>query len=381
MRLATLLLPALLLAAPLPALAGPIVGAPTQDASGVLHYPVTSTYQTTAPNDLRILLPASLGPGQRRFLYVLPVEAGTQAVYGDPVAVTQALGVLDALHLILVVPSFSQLPWYADHPTDPTLRQESYLVDDLVPAVEALVPETAQNPGPPRRLLLGFSKSGTGSLSLILRHPATFDAIAAWDAPLYKTQLSDLPGATPIFGTQANYDTYALPTALPAHAADYQGPTARLWLGGYSSQTAWRDDMIAAHAAMAALGMVHAWADGPQRPHRWDSGWLGDAVAFLDQAAPAQDFTPDAGADGGPDDAGTDDAGMTDAGPDDAGATDAGASDAGPADAGAHGGEGGGSSGGARSGCGCDLAGSGAGESAGALAALLTALGARRRRR
>jgi MYXO-CTERM domain-containing protein len=376
MRNAMLLLSALLLAAPLPALAAPVIGAPTQDGNGVLHYPVTSTYQGAAPNDLRIVLPQDLGAGQRRFLYVLPVEAGTQSVYGDPVAVTQALGVLDALHLILVVPSFSQLPWYADHPTDPTVRQESYLVDDLVPAVDSLVPETAQNPGPPRRLLLGFSKSGTGSMSLILRHPATFDAIAAWDAPLYKTQLSDLPGATPIFGTQANYDTYALPSALPAHATEFPGPTARLWLGGYSSQTAWRDDMIAAHDAMTALGIVHAWADGPQRPHRWDSGWLSDAVTFLDQAAPAILFTPDAGVGDAGGEGGLEDGGAPDSGAD-AGATDAG----GGGGVGGQGGEGGQAGGGARAGCGCDLAGSGHGEAAALLSALLLALAARRRRR
>lgn len=294
---------ALLLATPFVAQAAPVIGAPTQDANGVWHYPVTSSYQTNAPNDLRVLLPATMGQGQRRFLYMLPVEPGTDAVYGDPIDTARALGVLDALHIILVVPAFSITPWYADHPSDPMIRQESYLVEDIVPAVEELFPETPTNLGPPRRLLLGFSKSGMGAISLIFRHSSMFDAAAAWDAPLNQATLSGLPGMATVFGTQANYDTYAIPSAIPQHTAEHQG-MARLWLGGYSSQVAWRNDETAAHNAMAALGMAHAWEDGPQRVHRWDSGWVGTAIAFLDMAAPAMLFTP--GADGGVEDAGPD---------------------------------------------------------------------------
>lgn len=305
------------------ALAAPVVGPPTQDSNGVLHYPVTSSFQSSQPNDLRVLLPASPGAGQRRFLYALPVEVGTASSFGDPVETIRLLGVSGALHLVLVVPSFSQLPWYADHPSDLTVRQESYLVDDLVPAVEALYPETPANPGPPRRLLIGFSKSGVGALSLLLRHGKLFDAAAAWDAPLAKQDVSQLPGALAIFGTQASYATYAIPSALPAHAAELQGP-ARIWLGGWSG---WHADMIAAHDQMTNLGIAHAWVDGPQVAHRWDSGWVQGAIEFLDQAAPALALGIDAGTDAG------EEAGASDAGSDASGASDA-AADAGP-DAGA----------------------------------------------
>ncbi len=231
---------------------------------------------------------------------MLPVEPGTLTTYGDPVDTARALGLLDDLHVILVAPCFSITPWYADHPSNPLIRQESYFVDDLVPGVETLYPETEANLGPPRRLLLGFSKSGMGAMSLILRHSATFDAAAAWDGPLNQTQLSGLPEMTTVFGTQANFDLYAIPNALPTHAAEFQA-ASRLWLGGYSSQAAWRNDMTAAHNAMTARGMLHAWVDGPQRAHQWDSGWIADAIAFLDHAAPAIVF--DAGTDAGPGDA------------------------------------------------------------------------------
>ncbi len=283
------------------------VGPPKQDPNGVLHYAVTSSYQASAPNDLRVLLPKQAGVGQRRFLYVLPVEPGTQAAFGDPVDTVRALGVVDAFQLILVVPAFSITPWYGDHPTDPAVRQESYFVNDIVPAVEMLYPESPAQPGAPRRLLLGFSKSGTGAMSLILRHGQSFDAAAAWDAPLNQPQLLSGLVMSAVFGTQANYDLYAIPKLLPLHAAEHTG-AARLWLGGYSSQGAWRNDMIAAHDTMAALGMSHAWVDGPQRAHRWDSGWLEAAVTFLHQVAPPT--APDAGGAAGTDSGAPGDAGL-----------------------------------------------------------------------
>lgn len=56
-----------------------------------------------------------------------------------------------------VAPTFSQVPWYADHPTDLKIRQETYFINVVLPLVEQTYP--AQK-SPDGRLLLGFSKSG-----------------------------------------------------------------------------------------------------------------------------------------------------------------------------------------------------------------------------
>ena len=54
-----------------------VVGTPTVDANGVKYYPVTSVYQGSQPLTVRVLEPTNPAPGRpRRFLYVLPVEAG-----------------------------------------------------------------------------------------------------------------------------------------------------------------------------------------------------------------------------------------------------------------------------------------------------------------
>ena len=135
---------------------------------------------------VRILLPERLDASKRyRVVYVLPVEAGDGRRYGDGLAEIKKLGLHDKHKLICVYPTFSAVPWYADHPTSPGIRQEAYLLKDVLPFIEKTYPALA---APRGRLLLGFSKSGWGAWSLLLRHPGVFGKAAAWDAPLTKAR-------------------------------------------------------------------------------------------------------------------------------------------------------------------------------------------------
>ena len=63
-------------------------------------------------------------------------------------------------HNSIAAPSFSHLPWFADHPTNAKIAQESYLLQDILPRLSG------------RILLLGFSKSGNGAVTLLLRADA-----------------------------------------------------------------------------------------------------------------------------------------------------------------------------------------------------------------
>ena len=56
------------------------------------------------------------------------------------------------------------------------------------------------DPEPHARLLLGFSKSGWGAFSLLLRYPERFGKAAAWDAPLMQER-PDRFGMGEILGT------------------------------------------------------------------------------------------------------------------------------------------------------------------------------------
>jgi len=241
---------------------------------GVLVHTVRSPFQA-GQTRIRVLLPERLEPSKRcAVLYVLPVEAGEGARYGDGLAEIAKHGLHNKHRLVCVAPTFSHLPWYADHPTDPHIRQERYLLEVVLPHVERTYPVRADRDG---RLLLGFSKSGWGAFSLLLRHPGTFGRAAAWDAPLMEDRPARF-GMGPIFGTQESFEGYRITGLLKGRAAVLRAGPPRLVLTGYGH---FRDQHVGAHRLMTALEIPHAWRDGPRRKHDWHSGWVAEAVELL----------------------------------------------------------------------------------------------------
>ena len=186
-------------------------------------------------------------------------------------ATVRALKVHERFGLIVVAPTFADLPWYCDHPAEPTLRQETYVLKVVVPLVAKLYPHE-----PRHRALLGFSKSGWGAYSLLLRHPEAFGAAAAWDAPMMMT--SPGFGMDRIVGTKANFERHRIPRLLEEHAEAVRR-AKRLALLGYGN---FREQHRQAHALMQRLGIPHAYTDGPHRKHHWDGGWVEEAVRLLD---------------------------------------------------------------------------------------------------
>lgn len=245
----------------------------TTDNQGFLVHEIESPYQS-GKTQIRVLLPDNLKKDRRyTVIYVLPVEAKTESRYGDGLIEIKKHDLHNKHQAIFVAPTFAQLPWYADHPTDSRVRQESYFVRAVVPAVEKNYPASTE---PKDRLLLGFSKSGWGAWSLLLRHPEVFGRAAAWDAPLMMERFGKY-GNADIFATQENFEKYRLTDLLKAKAAKLQGEP-RLILTGYGGFHA---EHLQAHAMLDELKIPHAYRDGPQRKHDWYSGWVEEAVELL----------------------------------------------------------------------------------------------------
>ncbi len=222
-----------------------------------------------------MLLPTEIAEAKRYpVVYVLPVEAGRGDRYGDGLLEVQKQDLANTHDVIFVAPTFADLPWYADHPANAAIRQETYFVNVVVPWVERTYPA---EPTPEARWLLGFSKSGWGAWSLLLRHPETFGGAAAWDAPMMMDRLGKY-GTEPIFGTQAQFETYRVAELLKASKI---GQKTRLILAGYGG---FRADHQEAHALLEELQIPHEYRDGPQRKHDWHSGWVAEAVELLAQA-------------------------------------------------------------------------------------------------
>jgi len=214
---------------------------------------VKSEYQSGS-STVEVLLPDGFDAARRYpVLYVLPVFAGDERTVGS------SLAQLGGLDVICVRPVFNTTPWYAG-------QQEEHLLKAVLPFVESQY-RTSD------RLLVGFSKSGWGAFSLLLRHPELFRRAAAFDAPL----LHDRPDRwemEPVFGTQENFERYRLTNVLKERAALFQNES-RFVLIGYDN---FQEHVIGAHELMLSLGIRHEYIAGPRRAHRWDSGWLNEAV-------------------------------------------------------------------------------------------------------
>jgi hypothetical protein len=242
---------------------------------------IASSFQA-GPRLVQVLLPDAYDATSRYpVLYVLPVEPQGQCVYGDGLTVLRELDVANRYSVILVQPGFSHTPWYVDHATDLAARPASHLEQAVVPFIEERYATLAGRAG---RLLIGFSKSGWGALSMILRNPAFWGYAAAWDAPLmmvnYHWNVVD------DFGTAAQFDAHR-PDQLAPRVADSFRQNPRLVLGGERSWGPLRDGppkpghTHGFHQLLEQLAIPHTFRPDLCVQHTWNPGWVEPMVEEL----------------------------------------------------------------------------------------------------
>jgi len=256
-------------------IAGAWFSNPTINADGFETFSVESVYQRTA-NVIRVLRPSVMDPQKSlKTIYVLPVEAGLSRQFGDGLVTVKSLGVVQSSGAIFVAPSFSDTPWFADNATNPQLRQESYFRDVVVPFVES---QYAVIAAPEGRLLLGFSKSGYGAFTLLLRNPDFFGRAYAWDAPLAMSSPNGAWDFPKILGTPANFENYRVIGLINRQAQYFQNQPPRLFMTGYHNYLA---DMQTADRALTAKLIPHVFQIGTNRAHVWNSGWVTEGINLL----------------------------------------------------------------------------------------------------
>lgn len=236
----------------------------------------------SAVTSVRMLLPDRFpGDDEPRLpvVYVLPVEAGEGMRWGNSLAEVQKHDLQNRHHVVCVFPTFADLPWYADHPMNPQLQQEAYLLQEILPLVEQNYPVSTDPTG---RLLVGFSKSGWGAWSLLLRHPDVFDRAAAFDAPLMMNAPGKY-GSGPIFGSVDNFRQYHISNLLEQRAVELRKSPARLMLIGRGN---FQSEHVQIHDRLESATIPHAWIDGEEREHSWHSGWLPEAFEWLTRNTP-----------------------------------------------------------------------------------------------
>jgi hypothetical protein len=88
-------------------------------------------------------------------------------------------------------------------------------------------------------------------------------------------------GSAGNYGTDANFQAnYRLSSSfLSAHKAPFVSAN-RIWIGSYS---AFQPDMADYDALLTQLGIQHTTETPAYMTHAWDSGWVPQALAALEQ--------------------------------------------------------------------------------------------------
>ena len=246
------------------------------DANGVQLYSVTWGTLGSHPFAVRVLAPDHPSTDYAHsFLYALPVEGGlAQSTWGSGLDELRQLGVENQYNATIIEPIFPIGPWYADNPLDATIDFETFMAT-LLPA---WVNTNFATSGTEDDLLIGFSKSGYGALDLLFKHPAVFEAAAAWDFPADMTDYSNY-GASGNYGTDSNFqNNYRLTgTFIDTWKAPFITQD-RIWISGYN---VFQTDVADFNTLLTSHGVLHTLLTQTYDAHNWYGGWLRDAVAGL----------------------------------------------------------------------------------------------------
>jgi cytochrome c2 len=249
------------------------------DANGAQVYDVTWNVQGNHPFAVRVLAPTNPNTSYAHsFLYALPVENGlTGQSLGDGLNQLESLNVENQYNATIIEPIFPMYSWYADNPLDATINYETFVADILPQWVDSHFSTS----GNEKNLLIGFSKSGYGSVDLLLKHPDVFSAAAAFDFPADMGSYDSMQSSTADnYGTQANFqNNYELSQSF---VDTYKAPFTtqdRLWIAGgplFGSQVADFNNLL------TSQGVMHTYSTAlTSDAHNWTSGWVSSAVTGL----------------------------------------------------------------------------------------------------
>jgi hypothetical protein len=252
-----------------------IEGPTDNPAKGVKAFNIDSPYLGKT-STIEVLLPDKLEEGRTyRTLYVLPVEGGIGGQYGDGLAEVRKADAHNKYGLICVTMSFDSVPWYGAHATDPRKRHAEFIKKVVVPLVESRFPASGK---PKDRLLIGFSKSGWGAVSLLLRDPDFYGSACAWDAPLMMTEADLKWGSKNHFGTPEAAAPYVPVTLVRQRAAMFAGGSPRLTIVGSDN---FGPHVRKFHELLQSLNVPHHYSNDLKFKHHWESGWVRGAMEIF----------------------------------------------------------------------------------------------------
>ena len=176
--------------------------------------------------------------------------------------------------IILVLPDGEPFGWYLDSPRVEANQIERYLLEELLPDVDQMLPSNRV------RGIAGLSMGGHGALSLSLRHPGRFRSASSMSGAVDLDFVPKHEHLTRLLGPHGPswdpHNTMKLVTAEPEALA---GLSIKLDCG---SEDKWYPSNLELHEQLEALGVSHAWDGVEGAGHTWDywTSRLPEHIAF-----------------------------------------------------------------------------------------------------
>lgn len=246
---------------------------------------LTITHQSAVlgrERTLKVYVPDSREPGQRfPVLYLLHGAYGSHEDWPRGGAAEAA----ERFRTILVFPDGGQFGWYVDSPVEKESQMESYIVRELVPEVDRLLPTIGTRE---TRGIMGLSMGGHGAITLASKHPDVFGSASSLSGIL---KITNHPGKWQIAGRlgplEGNEAVWAANSAWEL-APRLVNANVRILFdcGREDTATGAIDDNRQYHERLRALGVPHIWRefDGNHTWPYWTSH-LPEHLAFHTAAA------------------------------------------------------------------------------------------------
>lgn len=187
---------------------------------------------------------------------------GYSGSYRDYASKLDLRALADSFGLVIVCPD-GRDSWYFDSPVDPSMQMESYIIHDLIPAVDSRYPTLARAAS---RGVTGLSMGGHGAFWLASRHPRYFSAVASMSGGLDLTPFASRWKIAKALGPQKGHPA-RWKRCSAVNRADSIAPGTAIYFDCGESDI-FIDANRTMHRRLQSLGIPHTFITRPGT-HNW----------------------------------------------------------------------------------------------------------------
>lgn len=197
---------------------------------------------------------------EKRQYQVLYLLHGMTGNYTDWTSHMDLVPLATKYNVIIVCPD-GQDSFYYDSPVDPKMQFESYIIKELIPAVDEKYSTVPDRSG---RVITGLSMGGHGAMWLALRHQDLFRAAGSMSGALNVAAIPQSKEIERVIGGHDNWTAYSAISLIPT----LKEGTLQLIIDEGNGDFLY-DQNMAFHKALRKAGISHTFHLRPGK-HTWD---------------------------------------------------------------------------------------------------------------